>query len=830
MAVNLSKSANSLPSGDPAYVPIVPVRDVVIFPFTEPVLTFGRPKSIKAVEQANTSNQMICLVSQKDAGVSEPMKDDLFSTGVMVKIEKLLTIEGVIHALVKGTTRCRISSVDDSGDYWMAQVETLQDDTSDTEEIEALSKHLTGLFKKAVNLGKAVDLTVFMRLMSGVSASELTDQVASVLDISIKEKQELLEILSIKTRLEKIINFLSREMKVLELEHSIASKTQKRMDKSMREAILRERKKTIESELSALGSKDVEDDETGELKKKIKEANMPKDVRKKAEKELNRLSSMSPHNPESGYLRNYLDWLVEMPWSKSSPSNISLQHAVDILENDHYGLKKVKERIVEYLAVMQLKQKHHQSSKNESKKTTANTNKKSNKKSEAQDEKETAPETGPTILCFVGPPGVGKTSIGRSIAKALGREFVRVSLGGVRDEAEIRGHRRTYVGALPGRLVQGIKNADTNNPVFMLDEIDKLASDMRGDPSSALLEALDPEQNREFSDHYLEVPFDLSKVMFIATANLLDTVPPALRDRLEVITFSGYTEAEKYHIGQTYLWPKQKKLHGLTDDVSLAKSAFGQIIHHYTKEAGVRNLERKLATICRKLARQIAEDKSVNKEVTKDMVREFLGPIEFTSQLAEKQDEIGMATGLAYTPVGGDILFIEVAIMPGKGDLTLTGQLGDVMQESCKAAFSYIRTRWKELAVKHDFAQEIDVHIHVPEGAVPKDGPSAGVAIATALTSAITKKPSRKDVAMTGEITLRGRVTEIGGLKEKVIAAHRAGIKTVILPKDNEKNMEDIPEKVRESIEFVFVNHLDEVLPVALTGNLELGKSRKKKT
>lgn len=578
--------------------------------------------------------------------------------------------------------------------------------------------------------------------------------------------------------------------------------------------MLREKKKTIEEELGEIEEGDLSSEELTDYRKKIKEAGMPKEVREKAEKELKRLIQLSPHNPEGGYIRNYLDWLCDMPWSKVSPNNISISNAAKILENDHYGLKKAKERILEYLAVMQVK--------------NSNKSKKSGKNSMADDKNKNG-DSQPTILCFIGPPGVGKTSIGKSIARSLGREFVRVSLGGIRDEAEIRGHRRTYVGALPGRIIQGIKNAGTKNPVFMLDEIDKIGIDFRGDPSSALLEALDPEQNREFSDHYLEVPFNLSEVMFIATGNVLEKIPHALRDRMEVIKFAGYTQDEKFNIAKRFLWPKQVRLHGLDKKkIELSKMALNEIINRYTREAGVRELERNLATICRKIARILAEGKKIPSSVKLNDIAKFLGPQKFTSQIAEKKDEVGMSTGLAVTAAGGEILFIEVALMPGKGKLTLTGKLGSVMQESAKAAFTWAKAHYRELGLDEEFGSKLDVHIHVPEGAVPKDGPSAGIAIATALVSALTQVPVKRDVGMTGEVTLRGRVLEIGGVKEKVIAGHRAGLKTIVLPKDNKKDMEDIPDKVQKDIKFVFATELSEVLKLALT-KWPLIKFKKKK-
>jgi len=620
--------------------------------------------------------------------------------------------------------------------------------------------------------------------MSGVSATELADQVATNLDIAAPKKQALLEMPEVKKRLEFVSDYLSQELKILEIERSITSKTQRKFDKSMRETVLRERMRTIQKELGeAEENKDIK-----EYKDKITKAKMPKKVRLKALKELKRLSSMHAYNPESGYIRTYLDWLCDIPWSLSTPDKTTIKKAEKILEADHYGLKEVKERITEYLAVMQLKR-------------------------QAKSKKE---PSGPTILCFVGPPGVGKTSIGRSIARALKRKFVKISLGGIRDEAEIRGHRRTYVGAMPGRIIQGIKTAGTNNPVFMLDEIDKVGTDFRGDPSAALLEALDPEQNHEFSDHYLEVLFDLSRVMFITTANILDTIPPALKDRLEVIRFSGYTADEKEMIAKKFLIKKTLTANGLKKtQLKLPIASLRKIIVSYTKEAGVRNLEREISKIMRKVAKKIAEGKSGPFKITLKQLIDFLGPAKFLPVLAEKKDDTGVATGLAWTESGGDVLFVEVAIVPGKGKIILTGQLGDVMKESAQAAISYARSRWQQLKLDEKFYKTIDIHIHVPEGAVPKDGPSAGITMATALISALTKKKVRRDVAMTGEITLRGRVLEIGGVKEKVIAAHRAGIKTIVLPKNNQKDLRDIPTKVQKDIRFKFVSHLDEVLKIA---------------
>ncbi len=564
----------------------------------------------------------------------------------------------------------------------------------------------------------------------------------------------------------------------------------------MKETLLREKMRTIEEELGSKG----EDKEVASYKEKIKKAKMPQEVEEKAFKELKRLTQMSQFNPESSYIRTYLDWLVELPWSISSSHDIDIKQAEKILNQDHYGLKKIKERILEFLAVMELRKQQEEKSKKTPEKQTG-------------DKKQLKPkEYQPTILCFVGPPGVGKTSLGKSIARSLGRKFVKMSLGGIRDEAEIRGHRRTYVGALPGRIIQSIKQAGSKNPVFILDEIDKVGRDYRGDPTAALLETLDPEQNHAFSDHYLEVPFDLSDVFFITTANMLDTIPDALLDRLEVIHFPGYTEDEKFNIAKQYLIRKQLDAHSLPKDINISENTLKTIIRRYTREAGVRELERQVATIFRKVAREIVEKKATNKAVGMTEISKYLGPYKYQSQMIEEKDTIGISTGLAWTQAGGDILFIEVVIMPGKGNITLTGHLGDVMKESCQAALSYIRSRWEMFGLNKDFFNKIDIHVHVPEGAVPKDGPSAGNAIATAMVSALTKIPVRRDVAMTGEITLRGRALEVGGIKEKVIAAHRAHIKTIILPKDNKKDLEDIPKYVLDDLNFIFVHNIDEVL------------------
>ncbi len=763
-------------------IPVIPIRDGIIFPKIDSVLTFGRPKSLAALESSFQSERIVCFVLQKNSKLNEPDPEDLFEIGTLSRIERMIRSDGEINAQVKGISRVKILSYEPHDQFLLARVEELPDVFAQSPEIKALCNHITNQFRKAINLGKSVDFLAFMNIMSDNPPSELADLIASVLDVKPPERQELLETLDVKGRLEKVASLLSKEIKVLELERKLASKTNERFEKGAREAMLRERLKTIEKEL---GGSD-EDSEVRELMDKIKDAGMPEDVEEKAKKELKKLGQMNQFNPEAGYIRNYLDWLVSLPWSKESKSNLDIKSAEKILDEDHYGLKKVKERIVEYLAVHKLAGKMK----------------------------------GP-ILCFVGPPGVGKTSIGKSIARALNRKFVRVSLGGIRDEAEIRGHRRTYVGALPGRIIQGIKDAETKNPVFMLDEIDKVGADFRGDPSSALLEALDPEQNNSFSDHYLEAPFDLSDVMFVTTANMLDTIPPALRDRLEIIHFAGYTHDEKFKIAKEFLMKKQMEGHGLSEKTAeLKDDAIKFIIQHYTREAGVRSLERQIASVLRKIAKVVAEGKKTKISVAAKDITKYLGPIKLRGTLAEKKDEVGMSTGLAWTEAGGDILFIEVALMSGKGNLILTGQLGDVMKESCQAAMSYIRARAKLLGLQDKFYSKIDVHVHVPEGAVPKDGPSAGGAITTAIVSALTRIPVNRRVGMTGEVTLRGRILEIGGVKEKVIAAHRAGLKTIILPKDNKKDLEDIPKEVINDLTFKFVSHMDEVLEIALLKHL----------
>ncbi len=790
-------------SGQQRTIPVVAIRGSVIFPHVDSFLTFGRQKSLKAVNFAFQGDRVIAVFSQKNARIKNPKKGDLHKVGIIATVSQMMSSENEIHALVKGQVRVKLDELTSTEPFLVGKVTEIPETDVDSPENLILAKQLIVLFRKAVNLGKNVDVTTIMKVLSRQSEPViLADSISSLLDIKTSHKQLLLEETSVNKRLKKVIEFLNREVSVLDLEQTISQKTQQRFESQMRKAMLREKKRTIEEELGE-DEGGVTESEFAEYAEKIKKAKMPKAVRLKAKKELKRLEKLPSHSPEGGFIRNYLDWLVEMPWSISSKTDLTIKKAAKTLNNDHYGLEKAKERILEYLSVIKLKQ---------------------NGKKKLVDE-----DSHPTILCFVGPPGVGKTSIGKSIAKALGRKFARVSLGGIRDEAEIRGHRRTYVGALPGRIIQGIKNAGTNNPVFMLDEIDKLGADYRGDPASALLEILDPEQNKEYSDHYLEVPFDLSKVTFICTANVMDTIPAPLRDRMEIINFAGYIEDEKYNIAKKYLWPKQLRANGINDKkITITKEALYEVINKYTREAGVRELERTLATLCRKTARLIAEKKHYPKEIKISTVRKLLGPKKFSSLIAEKKNEVGMATGLGVTSAGGEIMFVEVALMPGKGKLILTGQLGDVMKESVKAAFTWTKSHWKELKLPEGFGQKIDVHVHVPEGATPKDGPSAGVAMITALVSALTGISVKRDVGMTGEITLRGRVLEIGGVKAKVVAGHTAGLKTIILPQDNKKDLQDIPQNVKKDIKFVFAGNIKDVLKVALT-NWPLNKKTNSK-
>ncbi len=766
----------------PQVLPILPLRNTVVFPQQIIPISVGREKSVKLVEEALSESKLIALVAQRDGKVENPQPDDLFRWATIGSIMKVFKMpDGTQSVMVQGLTRSRIINFTQVEPFFKGLVQPERESTAEGVDIEALVANVRSLFEKIVGLAPYLTPEHVMLVSNTDAPGRLADLIVWNLNIATGEKQSILELVDVKERLEKLNYLLTKELQILELGSKIQSEVQGEINKTQREYYLREQLKAIKKELGE--GEDERTVEMNELREKIAKAKMPEEVNKVALKELDRLSKMPPAAAEYTVARTYLDWLIEMPWQVSTEDNLDITAAKEVLDHDHYDLEKIKKRIVEYLAVRKLK--------NDMK--------------------------GP-ILCFVGPPGVGKTSLGKSIARALGRKFMRISLGGVRDEAEIRGHRRTYIGALPGRIVQGIKKVGSNNPVFMLDEIDKVGQDFRGDPSSALLEVLDPEQNFDFSDHYLEVPFDLSKVMFIATANLADPIIPALKDRMEIIELPGYTEQEKLGIAKKYLIPKQRLEHGLNEDqVEFEDEAIMTIIHSYTKEAGVRNLEREIASICRGVAREIVEGKLDRKTVGKDDLKGYLGAIKHFTDVAERTSRSGVATGLAWTPVGGDILFVEATRMPGTGQLTLTGSLGDVMKESAKAALSYIRSKSNELKISTEFFKKHDLHVHVPAGAIPKDGPSAGVTLFVALLSLLTNRKVRNDMAMTGEMTLRGLVLPVGGIKEKVLAAHRAGIKKVLLPEKNRTDYEDIPESIRNEVEIVFVSNVDEVIKLALT-------------
>lgn len=766
-------------------IPLLPLRGLLVFPNMVIHLDVGRERSVNAIDEAMNSDREIFLVMQKDAQTDEPELDDLYETGTIAEIKQLLKLPGgTIRVLVEGITRARIKRLLTSEPVMRVEVEIVEDQVEKTLEIEALMRSLNDLFEQYVKISKKISPETVMAVVAIEEPGRLADIVSSHLALKLTDKQEILEAADVRERLEALYRILANEMEILELERRISARVRRQMEKTQKEYYLREQLKAIQKEL---GEKDDKAAEVEELREKIEKAKFPKQVKEKALKELERLEKMPPMVAEATVVRNYLDWLLAVPWSKETKDRLDINEAEEILNEDHYGLQDVKDRILEYLAIRQLAKKMR----------------------------------GP-ILCFVGPPGVGKTSLGKSIARCLGRKFVRMSLGGVRDEAEIRGHRRTYVGAMPGRIIQGLKTAGTRNPVILLDEIDKLGSDFRGDPSSALLEVLDPEQNNSFSDHYLEVPYDLSKTMFITTANVMHSIPRPLLDRMEVIRISGYTEEEKLEIAKQHLIKKQMEEHGLKDEMlTISDNALRRIIREYTREAGVRNLERQIATLCRKTARDIVAKKTDSVKITAQNLDRYLGMPRYRKRKAEETDEIGVATGLAVTEVGGDVLSVEATLLEGKGKLTLTGQLGDVMKESAHAALSYIRSRAAELNIPEDFHEKMDVHIHVPEGAIPKDGPSAGITMATAVTSALTNRPVRKDVAMTGEVTLRGRVLAIGGVKEKVLAAHRVGISTVILPRENEKDLEEVPANIKRKLNVVLVDHLDQVLDEALVSTAQ---------
>lgn len=768
---------------DVAKYPMVPIRDVVVFPYTVVRFKIGRQPSVLALQKALSSDRIIFLATQHDATLEEPSPDEVYKVGTLARIaHHLYLADGNIKVQVEGIERARAVRIDETDSYWQATIRRLSQPPERSPRINALVGRLTSLVDQYVRQSsEGVDV-----LHSDLQIEDpvrLTDSIASHLKIGVEEKQSILEVFTLHERLMKLIEVIEIELDKLQIDRAIQGRVKKQMEKAQKEYYLNEKIKAINKEL---GRKD-EKAELDELKKKIDSSGMTPDAHSKAMSELRRLEQMPPMSAESAVSRNYLEWLLAVPWKEASPEVRDLKYAEGVLEADHYGLEKVKERILEFLAVRQLVDNPKGS-----------------------------------ILCFVGPPGVGKTSLGRSIAKATGRKFVRLSLGGVRDEAEIRGHRRTYIGALPGQIIQMMKKAGTINPLMLLDEVDKLGMDFRGDPSAALLEVLDPEQNNSFQDHYLDVEYDLSKVMFIATANVLHTIPPALQDRLEIIRLSGYTEREKVEIARKYLVPKQMEMVGLKGvNVTFADDAITTIIQNYTREAGVRSLEREISSVCRKIARKyVLLDEAARADFTQmvnaETVKSLLGPIRFRPQLANEKNEIGVATGLAWTEVGGEVLQIETTLMPGRGQLTLTGKLGEVMQESMRAAMSCVRARAKKLGISNTFYKKYDIHIHVPEGGIPKDGPSAGITIATAIVSLLTNAPIRKEVAMTGEITLRGRVLPIGGVKEKLMAAHRAGTKVVILPKANEKDLTEVPQEVLSVFEIHLVESIDEVLQIAL--------------
>lgn len=767
-------------------LPVGPLRGTVIFPGNTVPIVSARPKSRAALDTAWATNRLVVFVAQKNERIDDPKQDDLFQVGTVCLIKRILKVDNEYQLSAEGLVRVFIKNFTQTDNYLEAEIEEIPELYERNEETEALIRTVREQLRKYLELNgnplfDMSSLTNWPLISSSDDPNQLVNTICQMIEFKTIDKQQILEMVAAGERLQRVSELLAKEIRILEISQKISSHTQERVSRMTKEAILREQMRSIEEELGEAS----ENSEVREFELKIRKANMPKEVRDKANKELGRLAKMSSYNPEAAYIRNYIEWLTDLPWKAAPKNKIDMKKAEKVLDEEHYGLKKVKERVMEYLAVYKLSGKLH----------------------------------GP-ILCFAGPPGTGKTSIGKSIAKALGRKFVKVSLGGIRDEAEIRGHRRTYVGSMPGRMIQSVKQAGTSNPVFMLDEIDKIGADYRGDPSAALLEALDPEQNHSFSDHYLEVPYDLSNVMFITTANLLDTIPPALRDRLEVITYPGYTRDEKFNIAKNHLLPKVIESHGLKNSkikLEFDDKAIYQIIDGYTREAGVRSLERELSAVVRKIARKIAEGEiKSDYKVIEEVVRKLLGPVKFLPELAEIEDMVGASTGLAWSEVGGSIMFIEVTLMPGKGAIQLTGQLGDVMKESGQAAMSYVRSSWAALGLNEKFFHKVDVHVHVPEGAVPKDGPSAGIALTTAIVSAFTKIPVRKDIAMTGEVTLRGRVLEIGGLKEKVLAAHRAGVKEIIIPEHNKKDLEDIPAYILADLKFHTVKHMDQVLDIAL--------------
>jgi len=764
-----------------ARVPLLPLRDIIVFPHMVVPLFVGRQRSIKALEEATQKQSLIFLSSQKDAKTNEPAEDDIYKIGTLGSVVQMLKLpDGTVKVLIEGKKRAKVARFVANPDFFLVEVEDAPEVVERSTEIEALVREVHTTFENYVKLKKKIPPEMVMSVSSIDDPGRLADTIVAHLGIKLEDRQNLLETFNAAERLEKVLGHMRAEIEILEVERRIRSRVKKQMERSQKEYYLNEQMRAIQKEL---GEKDEFKNEIQEIEEKLKQKKLSAEAKDKVDKELKKLKMMSPMSAEATVVRNYIDWIVSLPWNEFTDDKLDINEAERILEEDHYGLDKVKERILEYLAVQSLVGKIK----------------------------------GP-ILCLVGPPGVGKTSLGRSIARSTGRKFIRVSLGGVRDEAEVRGHRRTYIGAMPGKIIQSMKKAGSSNPVFLMDEIDKMSTDFRGDPSSALLEVLDPEQNTTFNDHYLDLDFDLSKVMFITTANSLDRIPRPLQDRMEIIRIAGYTELEKLSIAKKYLLEKQKEANGLTtENLAFTDNALLGVIRHYTKEAGVRNLEREIASICRKVAVEVVrKDRSAHIQVGTKSLHKYLGANKFRYGKAETEVKIGVTTGLAWTELGGELLATEVTVMPGKGQLIITGKLGDVMQESARAAMSYVRSRAAELGLERDFYQKLDIHIHVPEGAIPKDGPSAGITMATSLVSALLKVPVRNDLAMTGEITLRGTVLPIGGLKEKILAAHRAGIKKVLIPSENEKDIEEIPATVLKTVELELVSHVDQVLKKAL--------------
>jgi len=782
MAFSIDNRDTLTPGGKGQVMPLLPLRDIIVFPHLMVPLFVGREKSVAALNMAMTREREIFLVAQRNAKTNDPKPEDIYSVGTVSTILQMLKLpDGTVKILIEGKKRARVKDFVPRDDFYLVELEEIQDSQEEGPETQALVRNTVSAFEAFVKMNKKVPPEMIVTVAGIDDPSRLIDVISPHLDVKLDEKQKLLEIVDLNQRLETIFTFLQGEIEILQIERKIRGRVKKQMERTQKEYYLNEQMRAIQKEL---GRKDEFQTEISELENKIKQKKLSEEALDKTTKEMKKLKLMPPMSAEATVSRNYIDWILSLPWQEYTEDKIDLDAAEKILEEDHYGLKKVKERILEYLAVQKLVGKLK----------------------------------GP-IICFAGPPGVGKTSLGKSIARATNRKFVRISLGGVRDEAEIRGHRRTYIGALPGKIIQSMKRAGSSNPVFLIDEVDKMSTDFRGDPSAALMEVLDPELNNSFNDHYLDLDYDLSKVMFICTANVLHSIPGPLQDRMEVIRLPGYTEEEKFHIAKRFLLPKQKEEHGLKDKkIIFSDTTIYGVIRHYTKEAGVRNLERELANILRKVAKNIVRTPTEEPiSITFNSLRKYLGIYKYRQSQKEKENRVGMSTGLAWTEMGGEILHIEVTTMPGKGELTITGNLGDVMKESARAAMSYVRSRARALKLPLDFYQKMDIHIHIPEGAIPKDGPSAGIAMATAIASVLTKLAVKHDVAMTGEITLRGRVLPIGGLKEKILAAHRSDITKILIPKDNEKDLSEVPKNILKTLTIVPVDHMDQVLREALS-------------